>query len=71
MYFINPIEENVVWVTTEDDAIGIEVRFDSDVCEEEKALIALSEYLGYEPKSILCLDSIDSGITWKVLGGKI
>ena len=70
VYYIQTIDSNVVSVTTDDDAIGEEVRFDSDVPEDEQALIALTEYLGYEPKEVLCLDGI-VGIKYEVTGGNI
>lgn len=69
MIYINNIDDNVVWVTTDEDAIGLEVRFDSDALEDEKPLIALTEYLGYEPASVLCLDSMDNGIRWTTSRG--
>lgn len=70
MIYINTIDENTVWVTSDNDSIGVEVRFDSDVLEEEKALIALSEFFGCDTSSIFCFDSIDNGVSWTVeIGG--
>ena len=66
MIYINPIGDNTVWVTSEDDAIGIEVAFDPETDENERILIALAEFLGYDPKSILAFESMDNGISWIV-----
>lgn len=66
MIYINRIDENTLWVTSDGDAIGIEMSFKPNTDENEQYMIALAEFLGYDPASILALDTIDGGVTWRV-----
>ena len=66
MIYINRIDENTLWVTSDGDAIGIEMSFKPNTDENEQQMIALAEFLSYDPASILALDTIDGGVTWRV-----
>lgn len=66
MIYINRIDENTLWVISDGDAIGIEMSFKPNTDENEQYMIALAEFLGYDPASILALDTIDGGVTWRV-----
>lgn len=66
MIYINQIDENTLWVTSNEDAIGAEISFDPETDENERYMIALAEFLGYDAQSVLAFESIDGGITWKV-----
>lgn len=66
MIYINRIDENALWVTSDEDAIGIEISFEPGMDENEQCMIALAEFLGYDPASVLAFDTIDGGVTWRV-----
>ena len=65
MIYINQIGERSFWVTSDDDAIGLEISFDRGVDENEMPMIALAEFLGYDPHEVLAFESLD-GVSWKV-----
>lgn len=50
-------EDNVIWVTSDEDAIGIENVFEKNTTDTNKQMmIALAAFLGYEPSDILNFD---------------
>lgn len=66
MVYINQIDENVLWVTSDEDPVGLEISFEPETDENERYMIALAEFLGYDAASVLAFESIDGGITWKI-----
>ena len=42
-------EDGVIWVTSDEDQIGTESKFKLIKDEGQQFLIALAEFLGYEP----------------------
>lgn len=45
-----------IWVTSDDNQIGTESTFKNIIDPGEQFMIALAEFLGYEPANILCFD---------------
>lgn len=52
-------EDGNIWVTSDEDQIGTESAFEQITDEKDQMLIALTEFLGYEPANVLNLDSIE------------
>lgn len=52
-------EDNTIWVTSDENGIGTETEFKSIKNEDKQMMIALAEFLGYEPSSVLCFDDED------------
>jgi len=50
-------DDGAIWVTSDDNQIGTEVYFDEIANEDQQMMIALAEFLGYEPSSVLCFDN--------------
>ena len=51
-------DDDVIWVTSDDNPIGIESEYDSEN-EDVKMMCALAEYLGYEPALIFTSDFLN------------
>lgn len=49
-------EDNTIWVTSDEDANGIESKIDRCYDDGQSMLIALAEFLGYEPLELLNFD---------------
>lgn len=49
-------EDGAIWVTSDEDGIGTESAFKKITDERKQMMIALAEFLGYEPSSVLCFD---------------
>lgn len=49
-------EDGAIWVTSDENEIGSESYFDKIKDENKQMLIALAEFLGYEPSSVLAFD---------------
>lgn len=49
-------EDNTIWVTSDEDANGIESKIDRYYDDGQSMLIALAEFLGYEPLELLNFD---------------
>ena len=53
------VNDNTIWVTSDENAIGRESTFVHIKNEEKRMMIALADFLGYEPASVLCFDDED------------
>ena len=49
-------EDNTIWVTSNENAIGIESIIEDGYDDGQSMLIALAEFLGYEPLELLNFD---------------
>lgn len=49
-------DDGAIWVTSDENEIGIESYFNKIKDEDKQMMIALAEFLGYEPSSVLCFD---------------
>jgi hypothetical protein len=49
-------DDGAIWVTSDENEIGTESYFDSIQDEDKQMMIALANFLGYEPSSVLCFD---------------
>lgn len=49
-------DDGSIWVTSDENQIGTESTFDKITDERKQMMIALAEFLGYEPANILCFD---------------
>ena len=49
-------DDGAIWVTSNENEIGIEVHFKKIENEAQQMMIALAEFLGYEPANVLCFD---------------
>ena len=49
-------DDGTVWVTSDENEIGTESTFTDVVDEDKQMMIALANFLGYEPLSLLCFD---------------
>lgn len=49
-------DENGIWVTSEDNPVGTESHFKEITDPKEQMMIALAEFLGYEPVELLNFD---------------
>ena len=49
-------DDGTIWVTSDEDSIGTESTFNKITDEGEQMLIALAEFLEYEPVELLNLD---------------
>ena len=54
-------EDNTIWVTSEENQIGTESAFKDIQADDKQMLIALAEFLGFEPAIVLCFDDEDWG----------
>ena len=54
--YLSKCEDGAIWITTDDDQIGEEAYFDGVESIEEQFLIALAQYLGFDPSKDLNLD---------------
>lgn len=45
-----------IWVTSDENQIGIENEFEECRNVEQQMLIALADFLGYNPETVLCFD---------------
>ena len=52
-------KDNTIWVTSDKNRIGTETAFKNIKNEDKQMMIALAEFLGYEPSSVLCFDNED------------
>ena len=46
-------DDGSIWVTSDDDQIGTESKFNKITDENKQMMIALADFLGYEPSHIL------------------
>ena len=53
-------KENTIWVTSDEDQVGTESVFKEVTNRNHQMLIALCEFLGYDPKTTLCFSNKDS-----------
>lgn len=49
-------EGNTIWVTSEENPIGTESKFNKITDERKQMMIALANFLGYEPANVLTFD---------------
>lgn len=49
-------DDGAIWVTSDENPIGTESTFDKITNEDQQMMIALAEFLGYEPASLLSFD---------------
>lgn len=49
-------EDGSIWVTSEDNPVGIEVRLDNMEDDGRQELYALAKFFGFDPASVLCFD---------------
>ena len=49
-------DDGAIWVTSDENEIGTESTFDKITDEDQQMMIALAEFLGYEPSTVLCFD---------------
>lgn len=49
-------DDGAIWVTSDENEIGTESYFNKIKNEDKQMMIALAEFLGYEPSSVLCFD---------------
>lgn len=48
--------DDTIWVTSDENQIGIENEFKECKNVEQWMLIALADFLGYDPETVLCFD---------------
>lgn len=46
-------EDGVIWVTSDEDQNGTESRFKLITDENQQMMVALAEFLGYEPYELM------------------
>lgn len=51
--YLKKCDDGSIWVTSDEDPIGTESRFVKITDEKQQMLIALAEFLGYEPYELL------------------
>ena len=51
-------DDGAIWVTSDENQVGTESTFNKVVDEEKQMMIALAEFLGYEPAHILDFSGI-------------
>lgn len=49
-------DDNTIWVTSDENEIGSKSHFKAIQDEDKQMMIALANFLGYEPSSVLCFD---------------
>ena len=49
-------DDGAIWVTSDENIVGTETTFSKIKDEDKQMMIALAEFLGYEPGSVLCFD---------------
>lgn len=49
-------EDGMIWVTSNEDAIGLEITCQNDTDKNKQMMIALAAFLGYKPSDILNFD---------------
>lgn len=49
-------EDGSIWVTSDENEVGTESTFKEIKDEDQQMMIALADFLGYEPASVLCFD---------------
>jgi len=52
-------DDGAIWVTSDENQNGTESYFDSIQDEDKQMMIALANFLGYEPSNVLCFDDED------------
>lgn len=52
-------DDGAIWVTSDENEIGTESIFKDIKDEDKQMMIALADFLGYEPSSVLCFDDED------------
>lgn len=52
-------DDGAIWVTSDENQVGSESTFDKITNEDQQMMIALANFLGYEPASLLCFDDDD------------
>ena len=52
-------DDEAIWVTSDEDQIGTESTFNKITDESKQMMIALAEFLGYEPACLLNFDDDD------------
>lgn len=49
-------DDNTIWVTSDENGIGTESKFNKITDEGKQMMIALADFLGYEPANVLWFD---------------
>lgn len=49
-------DDGAIWVTSDENQIGTESTFSAITDESKQMMIALAEFLGYEPAEVLYFD---------------
>lgn len=49
-------DDGAIWITSDQNPVGIEARFENMPDDGRQELIALAEFFGFEPASIFCFD---------------
>ena len=49
-------DDGAIWVTSDENPIGTESTFNKITNENQQMMVALAEFLGYEPANLLCFD---------------
>lgn len=52
-------DDGAIWVTSDEDQIGTESKFNKITDEQEQMMIALADFFGYEPAQLLNFDFAD------------
>jgi hypothetical protein len=52
-------EDDTIWVTSDENGIGTESSVKGIKDEDQQMMIALANFLGYEPLNVLCFDDED------------
>lgn len=52
-------DDGAIWVTSDENEIGCENYFENIKDEDKQMMIALAQFLGYEPMSVLAFDDED------------
>lgn len=55
-------DDGAIWVTSDENEIGTESTFKDIKDEDKQMMIALANFLGYEPLGVLCFDEDDEGV---------
>ena len=56
---LSKCDDGAIWVTSDEDQIGTESYFKRITDEKEQFLIAIAEFLGFEPAEMINLDLDD------------
>ena len=58
-------KDNTIWITSDENELGTEVALGKIKNEDKQMMVALAEFLGYEPSSLLCFDETFTAVIYE------